>query len=119
MYICVLGAWIVPLFLRFFFKFLNCSDNVVFSPFIFLQIVTSTSVVIIFVFCQKSNLASTWFVILWTITVYLKKTFGRCYSFSTCFDVWFKFMVLSATSNNIPIISWRSVLLVEETGVLE
>ena len=26
-------------------------------------------------------------------------------------------MVFNATSNNIPVISWQSVLLVEETGV--
>jgi len=31
--------------------------------------------------------------------------------------VWFGFMVLNATFNNISIMSWRSVLLVEETGV--
>jgi hypothetical protein len=30
---------------------------------------------------------------------------------------WFGFMVFSATFNNISAISWRSVLLVEETGV--
>jgi hypothetical protein len=30
---------------------------------------------------------------------------------------WFGFMVFSATFNNISVISWRSVLLVEETGV--
>jgi hypothetical protein len=29
---------------------------------------------------------------------------------------WFGFMVFSATFNNISVISWRSVLLVEETG---
>ena len=28
------------------------------------------------------------------------------------------FLVLNATFNNISVISWRSVLLVEETGVL-
>jgi hypothetical protein len=28
-------------------------------------------------------------------------------------------MVFNATFNNISVISWRSVLLVEETGVLE
>jgi hypothetical protein len=28
------------------------------------------------------------------------------------------FMVFSATFNNMSVISWRSVLLVEETGVL-
>jgi len=28
-----------------------------------------------------------------------------------------EFMVFSATFNNISVISWRSVLLVEETGV--
>ena len=30
---------------------------------------------------------------------------------------WFRFMVFNATFNNISVISWRSVLLVEETGV--
>ena len=30
---------------------------------------------------------------------------------------WFLFMVLNATFNNISIISWRSVLLVDETGI--
>ena len=31
--------------------------------------------------------------------------------------VWIKFMVFNATFNNISVISFRSVLLVEETGV--
>jgi hypothetical protein len=31
--------------------------------------------------------------------------------------LWFRFMVFNATFNNISDISWRSVLLVEETGV--
>jgi hypothetical protein len=31
--------------------------------------------------------------------------------------VWFGFMVFNATFNNISVISWWSVLLVEETGV--
>jgi hypothetical protein len=31
--------------------------------------------------------------------------------------VWFKFMVFNATFNNISVISFRSVLLVKETGV--
>ena len=30
--------------------------------------------------------------------------------------VWFSFMVFNATFNNISAISWRSVLLVQETG---
>ena len=32
-------------------------------------------------------------------------------------EVWFGFMVFSATFNNISVISWRSVLLVEKSGV--
>jgi hypothetical protein len=32
--------------------------------------------------------------------------------------VWFGFMVFNATFNNISVISWQSVLLVEETRVL-
>ena len=30
---------------------------------------------------------------------------------------WVRFMVINATFNNISVISWWSVLLVEETGV--
>ena len=30
--------------------------------------------------------------------------------------VWFSFLVFNATFNNISVISWRSVLLVDETG---
>jgi hypothetical protein len=30
---------------------------------------------------------------------------------------WFRLMVFNATFDNILVISWRSVLLVEETGV--
>ena len=30
---------------------------------------------------------------------------------------WFMFMVFTATFNNISFISWRSVSLVEETGI--
>ena len=33
------------------------------------------------------------------------------------FFVWFVFIVFNVTFNNISVISWRSVLLVEETGV--
>ena len=31
--------------------------------------------------------------------------------------VWFSFMVLNATFSNISVILWRSILLLEETGV--
>ena len=34
-----------------------------------------------------------------------------------CIGLGFRFMVFNATFNNISVISWRSVLLVEETGV--
>jgi hypothetical protein len=34
-----------------------------------------------------------------------------------CQDLWFSwFMVFNVTFNNISVIAWRSVLLVEETG---
>ena len=42
----------------------------------------------------------------------LKQMFLRCYS--NCFNV--RFVVLNATFNNISVISWWSVLLVNETG---
>ena len=32
------------------------------------------------------------------------------------FGVWFRFMVFNAILNNISVISWQSVLLMEETG---
>jgi hypothetical protein len=32
-------------------------------------------------------------------------------------DGWFRFMAFNATFNNISVISWRSVLLVEKTRV--
>jgi hypothetical protein len=32
--------------------------------------------------------------------------------------IWFGFMVFNATFNNILAISWRSVLFVDETGIL-
>ena len=35
----------------------------------------------------------------------------------SCFKVGIWFMVFNATFNNISVLSWRSVLLVEETGV--
>ena len=31
--------------------------------------------------------------------------------------IWIGCMVLNATFNNLPVISWRSVLLVEEAGI--
>jgi hypothetical protein len=44
------------------------------------------------------------------------------YSFSILYNIlynmdWFGFMVFNATFNNISVISWRSVLLVDETRV--
>ena len=41
----------------------------------------------------------------------------QCASMCILLMVWFRFMVFNATFNNISVISWRSVLLVEETGV--
>ena len=35
------------------------------------------------------------------------------------FEIGVWFMVFNATFNNIPVISWRSVLLMEETGYVE
>jgi len=39
----------------------------------------------------------------------------RCRMFHSQIELWF--MVFNATWNNISVISWRSVLLVEKTGV--
>jgi len=40
-----------------------------------------------------------------------------CFTCHLTFMVWFRFMVFNATFINISVILWRSVLLVEETGV--
>ena len=47
--------------------------------------------------------------------------FFFCFSFLNFYQCflfvdWFRFMVFNATFNNISVISWRSVLLVEQTG---
>ena len=47
------------------------------------------------------------------LTSVIRKT---CIVATYDFDGWFKFMVFNATFNNILVISWWSVLLVEETG---
>jgi hypothetical protein len=39
------------------------------------------------------------------------------FNFSTYRDIGFRVMVFNATINNISVISWRSVLLLEGTGV--
>ena len=36
---------------------------------------------------------------------------------TNCFGLWFIVMVFNVTFNNISVISWLSVLLVEEIGV--
>ena len=40
-----------------------------------------------------------------------------CFTSNCKKEAWFRFMVFNATFNNISVISWRSVLLVEETGI--
>ena len=45
------------------------------------------------------------------------KAISSCPETLTFYLFWFGFMVFSATFDNISAISWRSVLLVEETGV--
>jgi hypothetical protein len=44
------------------------------------------------------------------------QTINNVYSVSFQFYLWV--IVFNATFNNIPVISWQSVLLMEETGVL-
>jgi hypothetical protein len=54
------------------------------------------------------------------INIYLLELIGTWLLFIKCcnwFRFGFRFMVFNATFNNISVISWRSVLLVEETGV--
>jgi len=50
----------------------------------------------------------------------MKKTFStvlnKLYRNAKMGEEWDWFMVLNTTFNNISVISWRSVLLVEETG---
>ena len=63
-------------------------------------------------------------VFLWTIYKNKFKNLNRTSNFKYSFRelliakwVWFRFMVFNATFNNISVVSWQTVLLVEETGV--
>ena len=58
-------------------------------------------------------------IITFLLTVDYFNLQGACGSgfLSPLTILWLRFMVLNATFNNISVISWRSVLLVEETGV--
>ena len=51
----------------------------------------------------KSNSNTVWFNFQTHIYIYI-------------YTVWFGFIMFNAILNNISVISWRSVLLVEETG---
>jgi hypothetical protein len=46
---------------------------------------------------------------------YAKEKYRQCTMFNR--SVLFRFVVFNATFNNISVISWRTVLLVEESGV--
>jgi hypothetical protein len=50
------------------------------------------------------------------VQAFLKKWWVES-DFKAPIDGWFRFMVFKGTFNNISVISWQSVLLVEETGV--
>jgi len=55
---------------------------------------------------------------LWSKHLAIKQLFSH--TLSTQYDLWLmwvRVIVLNATLNNISVISWRSVLWVEETGV--
>jgi len=51
------------------------------------------------------------------LTLIIKVSSFICVTNDTYIIIWFGFMVLNATFNNISVITWRSVLLVEQTGV--
>ena len=58
--------------------------------------------------------------LVWTVEIRSNGTYSSQVGWSLlrhCITVMFGFMVFSATFNNISVISWRSVLLVEKTGV--
>jgi hypothetical protein len=51
------------------------------------------------------------------IKQYLNKSLSNNFICEEIHTVWFRFMVFNATFKNIPVISWRSVLLVEDFAV--
>jgi hypothetical protein len=52
-----------------------------------------------------------------TKTVRQSTHFRGIFSFSILMSIWVRVMVFNATLNNISVISWQSVLLVEEISV--
>ena len=66
---------------------------------------------------DRTNIMS---IIYWNSTTKLRKSSIIIMSIIFTFSLWFSldwFMVLNTIFNNISVISWRSVLLMEETGV--
>ena len=91
MYICirVLGLSMLTLFNYDVVLYWSCSDSLVF-------------------FVLYRSLV--FFVLYWSLIFFVFHFISTCYLYFPIF-----FMVLNATFNNISVISWRSVLLVEET----
>jgi hypothetical protein len=56
------------------------------------------------------------YVCLWIVHSWLSLRFSLTFIYMSCFPLCH---IFNTTFNNIPVISWQSVLLVEETGVPE
>jgi hypothetical protein len=73
----------------------------------------------IYLCCNNSNLLQCVYILLlvWPCS----RTWQLCYYTCTIkwwqINGWFRFMVFNATFNNISVISWQSVLLLEDSGV--
>jgi hypothetical protein len=65
----------------------------------------------------NDNLNFIKFPMLWLWAVPVSNTNLSLNTPSNTLDGWVRFMMFNATFNNMSVISWRSVLLVEETGV--
>jgi hypothetical protein len=84
---------------------------VFYCPFSVLQFTASDSSFVIFRLFKVWNRLNCNFDILYTPVVLLLNVMNIIIMMFVCL------MVVNATFNNISVISWRSVLLVEETGV--
>ena len=71
----------------------------------------------VFLTCMLIHLC--WFACVFTTCVFTTCVYYMCIYYMCVYYIcfWVRVMVFNATFNNISVISWWSVLLVEETGV--
>ena len=73
-------------------------------------LILSLSRILLLIYCSNS-------VVFFCFSIYLKMVGWNCRNYMWIKQKRFKFMLLNATFNNISVILWWSILLMEETGI--